>query len=95
MARTLSFNGLANAQVVAGLNGGTHANPCFAGQTIKAWSEVLDRAETAAPGVGALRLRLVAVKNKSAADFPLRGDDGKYAEGVVLDLDYWALMPKA
>jgi 2-methylfumaryl-CoA hydratase len=62
LARALSFNGLANAQMIVALNGGAHANPCFAGDTVKAWSEVLDRAETTAPGVGALRLRLVAVK---------------------------------
>jgi len=30
MARALSFNGLANAQIIVGLNGGAHANPCFA-----------------------------------------------------------------
>ena len=29
LARTLSFNGLANAQMIVGLNGGAHANPCF------------------------------------------------------------------
>ena len=91
MARTLSFNGLANAQVVAGLNGGTHANPCYSGDTIKAWSEVLDKAETGAPGVGALRLRLVATKG--GAPFDLQGDDGKYLGHVMLDLDYWALVP--
>ena len=91
MARTLSFNGLANAQVVAGLNGGTHANPCFAGDTIKAWSEVLDKAETSAPGVGALRLRLVATKGGET--FTLKGEDGKYLPHVMLDLDYWALIP--
>ncbi|MEL6314604.1 MAG: MaoC family dehydratase [Pseudomonadota bacterium] len=91
MARTLSFNGLANAQVVAGLNGGTHANPCYSGDTIKAWSEVLDKAETGAPGVGALRLRLVATKG--GAPFDLKGDDGKYLAHVMLDLDYWALIP--
>ncbi|SLN29047.1 hypothetical protein ROA7450_01229 [Roseovarius albus] len=91
MARTLSFNGLANAQIVAGLNGGTHANPCYSGDTIKVWSEVLDKAETAAPGVGALRLRLVATKG--GEPFTLKGDDGKYLPHVMLDLDYWALMP--
>ena len=42
MARALSFNGLANAQMIVGLNGGAHANPCLAGDTIRAWSEVLD-----------------------------------------------------
>jgi len=91
MARALSFNGLANAQIVAGLNGGTHANPCYSGDTIKAWSEVLDKAETSAPGVGAIRLRLVATKG--GAPFELKGEDGRYLPQVLLDLDYWALMP--
>jgi len=90
MARGLSFNGLANAQMIAALNGGAHANPCFAGDTVRAWSEVLDKAETPAPGVGAIRLRLVATKG---AAFALRGADGKYLPQVLLDLDYWALMP--
>ncbi len=90
LARALSFNGLANAQLIAAINGGAHANPCFAGDTVYAWSEVLDKAETAAPGVGALRLRLVATKG---APFELKGDDGKYLPDVLLDLDYWALMP--
>ncbi len=92
LARALSFNGLANAQLVVALNGGAHANPCFAGDTVRAWSEVLDKAETAAPGVGALRLRLVAVKD-GAAPFALKGADGKYLPEVLLDLDYWALVP--
>jgi 2-methylfumaryl-CoA hydratase len=91
MARALSFNGLANAQMIVGLNGGAHANPCFSGLTVKAWSEVLDKAETSVPGVGAIRLRLVATKG--GAPFELRGEDGKYLPDVLLDLDYWALMP--
>lgn len=92
MARALSFNGLANAQMIVGLNGGAHANPCFAGDTVKAWTEVLDKADTAAPGVGAVRLRLVATKG--GAPFELRGENGRYLPDVLLDLDYWALMPK-
>lgn len=92
MARALSFNGLANAQMIAALNGGAHVNPCFAGDTVRAWSEVLDKAATDAPGVGALRLRLVAHKG-AAGTQPLRGADGKYAPEVLLDLDYWALIP--
>lgn len=92
MARALSFNGLANAQMIAGLNAGSHVSPCFAGDTICAWSEVLDKAETSTPGVGALRLRLVAHKPE-AEPFELRGKDGKYAPGVLLDLDHWVLMP--
>ena len=92
MARALSFNGLANAQMIVGLNAGSHVAPCFSGDTISAWSEVLDKAETPAPGVGAIRLRLVAHKPEAEA-FALKGDDGKYLPGVLLDLDYWALMP--
>ena len=64
MARALSFNGLANAQLVAAINGGAHTAPAFAGDTVYAWSEVLDKAETSAPSVGALRLRLVATKGR-------------------------------
>ncbi|OZB17093.1 MAG: hypothetical protein B7X55_06860 [Rhodobacterales bacterium 34-62-10] len=91
MARALSFNGLANAQMIVGLNAGAHANPCFSGDTIRAWSEVLDKAETDAPGVGAIRLRLVATN--AAGAFRLKSKDGKYQPHVLLDLDYWALMP--
>ena len=91
MARALSFNGLANAQMMVAINAGAHANPCYAGDTVRAWSEVLDKAETTAPGVGALRLRLVATKG--GAPFELKGEDGKYLPQVMLDLDYWALMP--
>ncbi len=90
LARSLSFNGLANAQMIVGLNAGAHANPCFASDTVRAWSEVLDKVETPAPGVGAIRLRLVATRGEA---FALRGEDGKYLPEVLLDLDFWALMP--
>jgi 2-methylfumaryl-CoA hydratase len=90
LARALSFNGLANAQPMVALNGGTHANPAFAGDTVRAWSEVVDKAPTAAPGIGAVRLRLVASKG---APFALKDHDGKYLPEVLLDLDYWALVP--
>lgn len=95
LARALSFNGLANAFHVAAINGGRHVAPCFAGDTVYAWSHVLEKAEL--PGrsdAGALRTRLVAVKNRSCADFPLRKPDGDYADGVILDLDLWLVMPR-
>ena len=38
-------------------------NPCKAGDTVTAWSEVLDISQTASPSIGAIRLRLVALKN--------------------------------
>jgi 2-methylfumaryl-CoA hydratase len=99
LARALSFNGLANAQLVAAINAGAHVAPAFAGDTVHAWSEVLDVAELDAPGVGALRLRLVATKGRDES-MTLRGDPSAgsgratYADGVLLDLDYWALVPR-
>jgi 2-methylfumaryl-CoA hydratase len=94
LARALSFNGLANAFHVTAINGGRHAAPLFAGDTVFAWSEVTDRA--ALPGrsdVGALRLRTVATKDRPCGDFPLNAGDG-LDPAVVLDLDYWVLMPR-
>lgn len=93
LARALSFNGLANAQLVAAINAGAHVAPAFGGDTVYAWSEVLDRVELdQARKIGALRLRLVATKGRDEST-TLRGEDGKYADGVLLDLDYWALIP--
>ena len=96
LARALSFNGLANAQLIAAINAGSHVAPAFAGDTIYAWSEVLDKAETPAPGVGAIRLRLVATKGRDESMTLKVEEDGKqkYAPGVLLDLDIWALMPR-
>jgi 2-methylfumaryl-CoA hydratase len=91
MARALSSNGLGNVQMIAAINAGAHANPCFAGDTIRAWSEVLDLAETTNPTVGALRLRLVATKGTGTE---LRDAEGKYHSDVLLDLDYWAFIPR-
>ncbi|MGE0845730.1 MAG: MaoC family dehydratase [Flavobacteriaceae bacterium] len=95
LARALSFNGLGNAFHIAAINGGRHVAPLFAGETVFAWSQVLERA--ALPGrddVGALRLRLVATKDRPCADFPGTDADGKHDPAVILDLDYWALMPR-
>ena len=94
LARALSFNGLANAFHVAAINGGRHVAPLFAGDTVFAWSEILDTAVL--PGrddVGALRVRLVATKNRPCDDFPLREGEG-YEPSVVLDFDVWLLLPR-
>lgn len=95
LARAIAWNGLETVLRIAGINGGTHANPCFAGDTIYAWSEVLDTQPL--PGradLGALRLRLVATKDQPCDTFPLKLDDGRYAPNVLLDFDYWALVPR-
>jgi 2-methylfumaryl-CoA hydratase len=93
IARALSFNGLGNVLHISAINGGTHANPVFSGDTIYAWSEVLDKAElTGHPDLGALRLRLVATKDRPCHDFPYRDAEGKYLPEVVLDFDYWGIV---
>jgi 2-methylfumaryl-CoA hydratase len=100
LAWALAFNGLEHALCVLAFNSGAHSNPTFAGDTIYAYSEVLERAElTQTTSAGALRIRLVAVKNADPAreDVPLKVQkDGResYHPNVVLDLDVWVLMPK-
>ena len=54
--------------------------------TIKA--EVKGRSD-----LGALRLRTIATKNLPCGEFPGALEKG-YVEGVILDLDYWVLMPR-
>jgi len=99
LARALSFNGLGNAVKVVAINGGTHAAPSFGGDTIYAWSEVLDRIEL--PGrsdLGALRIRTVAAKDLDCGTLPHKAvsEEGRhgYHPAVVLDLDYTVLLPR-
>ena len=92
LARSLSFNGLANAQLIAAINSGSHVNPCKAGDTVTAWSEILDISQTTSPSIGAIRLRLVALKN-GTDEFDSHDLNGLYKSNVLLDLDYWAFIP--
>lgn len=88
IARALAFNGLENAQWIASINGGRHVAPCFAGDTVFASTKVIDTAEVS-DDLGALRLNLMAVKNRVITEHPAA--DG---EGVILDFDYWAFIPR-
>ena len=79
------------------INAGTHTHPTLAGDTLYAASEVLDKWEL--PGlsdVGALRLRLIGLKNMPATGLAglAPGVVGKHHPNVVLDLDYTVLMPR-
>ena len=95
LARTLSFNGLANAFRVAAINGGRHLAPSFAGDTLYAWSEVREKIEISdREDAGALRLRTLATKDRACADFPDRDAAGKADPALVLELDYTVLMPR-
>jgi 2-methylfumaryl-CoA hydratase len=96
VCRALSYDGLENAYAIAAINGGSHTNPTFAGDTLYAITEVRDR--WALPGrtdVGALRLRLLGVKNLVPAELTSpAAPDGKPHPNVVLDLDYTVFMPR-
>jgi 2-methylfumaryl-CoA hydratase len=95
LARAISFNGLANGFKIAAINGGRHVNPTFAGDTIYAWSEVLERWELSGhDDLGALRLRTIATKDRACADFPDKDAEGKPDASVVLELDYTILIPR-
>ncbi len=94
LARCISFNGLGNTFKVAAINGGRHVAPSFAGDTIYAWSQVLDRSPLSGrTDLGALRLRTVATKDRPCSDYPYKDDAGKYDPAVVLDFDYTVLIP--
>ena len=94
VCRALSYDGLENAFAVAAIHGGTHANPTFAGDTIYCRHVVTSRDEI--PGrrdIGALRLRMLGVKNAKLAEIPALAPGGKH-DHVVLDLDYSVLIPR-
>ena len=92
LARGLSFNGLANAFHIAAINGGRHVAPLFAGGTVFAWSEILAAAEIPdRSDVGALRILTRATRDLPCAEFPT-ADGTPETPGVILELDYWALM---
>lgn len=95
VARALSYNGFENAYFVAGINAGRHVSPCFAGDTIYAWSEVLEKAER--PGDkhwGFLRVRTLAARDRPCADFPDKLPDGAFDPAILLELDYWVVLPR-
>jgi 2-methylfumaryl-CoA hydratase len=97
VAMALAHNGLETSLKLAAWNAGVHLAPTFAGDTLRAFTEVVERAEIAGRGdVGALRLRLSAVKNVSSSELPSIPSllSGTKDPRLVLELDYWALFPR-
>ncbi|HEY8118585.1 MAG TPA: MaoC family dehydratase [Methylophilaceae bacterium] len=99
VCRALSYEGLENVLSIVAINAGTHSNPSFGGDTFYAWTEILEKWDL--PGrddLGALRLRLVGVKNLNSSELASTHikQDGKsiYQANVVLDLDYTVVMPR-
>jgi 2-methylfumaryl-CoA hydratase len=91
LARALSFNGLANAFRIAGINAGRHVAPLFAGGTVFAWSEIIDKVPHG--DVGALRIVTRATRDLPCTEYPIE-DGAAEKPGVILELDYWALIPR-
>lgn len=95
IARSISFNGLQNAQWIYSINSGAHANPTYAGDTIYAYSEIVEKIDTPREDIGLLRVRTIGLKNMAPVDVESpKGEDGKYIKNVVLDLDYTVAIPK-
>ena len=79
--------------MISGINSGTHANPVFAEDTIYCWTEVLDKVDLNVRNIAALRLRSVGTKEESSG-MKIKDDKGRYLPNIVLDFDYWVLIPK-
>jgi 2-methylfumaryl-CoA hydratase len=101
LAHSISYDGLENAIRVLGFNAGTHSNPTVGDDTLFAWTDVTERIDLGRDDAGALRLRLVAVKNldpnEDQIEIKVRDAESgreQYHPNVVLDLDYTVLMPR-
>lgn len=96
-----SFRGFENSLGILAWNGGEHCSPTFAGDILYFWSEVLDVVRLG-NGVGALRVRLIGAKvDPTREEVPIKVEGEKrgqkvmvYNPNVVLDLDYWLMMPE-
>lgn len=98
VCRSLAYDGLENVLSVLAINGGRHVHPTVSGDTLYAFSSVIDKWKI--PGrtdVGALRLKLVGLKNLAPAGVmatQATNEGSSYHPAIVLDLDYTVLMPR-
>ena len=88
LARAISCNGFANTLKIAAIHSGKHSAPTFSGDTIYAWSKVLDK-EIISENIGSLKIQTLASKNDSNMSFP----EEKLPENIVLDIIYSILIP--
>jgi 2-methylfumaryl-CoA hydratase len=96
-----ALNGFENRLGITAVNSGTHANPVHSGDTLYSFTDVL-ACSGRAGAYGALRLRLVVVKNdEPSASHPYaieltaqQTGRKSYNANVVLDLDYWEIVPR-
>ena len=90
ICRALSYDGLENALSILAINGGSHHQPTFAGDTLYAVSMPLMKWPLN-PHFGALRMQLSGYKNidPNSPAFKTAAEECK-----VLSLDYTVLMPR-
>jgi 2-methylfumaryl-CoA hydratase len=99
ICRAISYEGLENAVQIIGINSGIHSNPSFAEDTIYCRSEILNKFDHKNfKNAGILRIRQIGIKNKKSFDLKniTTEKEGKklYDPSVVLDLDYFVVIPK-
>jgi 2-methylfumaryl-CoA hydratase len=105
LARSLAFQGLENALTCLAWDAATLPNAAFAEDVMYAWTQVIEKLDLRGrDDVGALRVRLVALRNLPARgtegpEFPLRRVDEKtgresYHPNVVLDHEQILLVPR-
>lgn len=97
ICRALASDGLENVLGILAINGGSHVSPTFAGDTLYSVTQVLEAIPL--PGrtdVGALRLRLIGLRDLRSEDFQWSGraEDLRSHPHVVLDLDYTVALPR-
>ncbi len=89
LARAISCNGLANTFKLAAIHSGKHSAPSFSGDTIYAWSKIIDK-EKINNNIGSMMIRTIASKNSSDMTFP---EKDNLSKNIVLDLEYSVLIP--
>jgi 2-methylfumaryl-CoA hydratase len=97
LCKAVAYDGLENGLSIVAINGGSHVNPPLAGDTIACAPMVLDKFELGVSHVGALRLRMICIKDATAASivFPDAGQSRQACpSNVVLDLDYTIVIPR-
>ena len=77
LCHAISYDGLENAIRILGFNAGAHANPTVAGDTLFAWTDVLERIDLGRDGRG----RAAAAAGRREEPRPERGADRAEGEG--------------
>ena len=95
LCRSLGHYGFASAQWLAAIHAGSHAKPCFAGDTIYARHKVLEvEAVDGFPDFGVLRLLLLGYKNDLPQAPNALNLESPLDENCVLRLDYSVFIPR-